>query len=237
MTEGRGEGRVLGAGGGGSCIDRRRLLSCAPAARASPFAAPPSSRTEAPSPRPGPRATTDRIDHRHGGGEGRKGMLRCERDPQNAARRRVHTRAPCYRPRHTISVAAPVNESGDLYPLAREPPRLDSPGLSLKTIRRPLLLSLSLSLVGERVQRPTRIHTPNPSPPGATRRYRLPLPRLLSPPYTCVRVCTHWLLRLSMRGSSCGFIFFSEREVEEGNDRMEGRCVRREGKEIGGIRY
>lgn len=176
----------MGAGGGGSCIDRRRLLSCAPAARASPFAAPPSSRTEAPSPRPGPRATTDRIDHRHGGGEGRKGMLRCERDPQNAARRRVHTRAPCYRPRHTISVAAPVNESGDLYPLAREPPRLDSPGLSLKTIRRPLLLSLSL--VGERVQRPTRIHTPNPSPPGATRRYRLPLPRLLSPSYTCVHV-------------------------------------------------
>lgn len=30
---------------------------------------------------------------------------------------------------------------------------------------------------------------------------------------------------------------FLEREVEEGNDRMEGRCVRREGKEIGGIRY
>lgn len=30
---------------------------------------------------------------------------------------------------------------------------------------------------------------------------------------------------------------FLEREVEEGNDRMEGRCVRRGGKEIDGIRY
>lgn len=160
-------------------------------------------------------------------------MLRCERDPQNAARRRVHTRAPCYRPRHTISVAAPVNESGDLYPLAREPPRLDSPGLSLKTIRRPLLLSLSLSLgrgFNDRLESTHRIRRLLVQR-GAIDCLFLVFFRLP------IRACTHWLLRLSMRGSSCGFIFFSEREVEEGNDRMEGRCVRREGKEIGGIRY
>lgn len=236
LTEGRGEGRVLGAGGGGSCIDRRRLLSCAPAARASPFAAPPSSRTEAPSPRPGPRATTDRIDHRHGGGEGRKGMLRCERDPQNAARRRVHTRAPCYRPRHTISVAAPVNESGDLYPLAREPPRLDSPGLSLKTIRRPLLLSLSLSLgrgFNDRLESTHRIRRLLVQR-GAIDCLFLVFFRLPIRACVCARV---GFFACRCEDLPVALFSFLERKIEEGNDRMEGRCVRREGKEIDGIRY
>lgn len=222
VDRGARRGRVLGAGGGGSCIDRRRLLSCAPAARASPFAAPPSSRTEAPSPRPGPRATTDRIDHRHGGGEGRKGMLRCERDPQNAARRRVHTRAPCYRPRHTISVAAPVNESGDLYPLAREPPRLDSPGLSLKTIRRPLLLSLSLSLGSTTDSNPhtesvaswcnAALSTASSSPSFA---------------FLYVRACVHALASSPVDARIFLWLYFLfSRERGRGRERSDGRKMR-----------
>lgn len=168
-------------------------------------------------------------------------MLRCERDPQNAARRRVHTRAPCYRPRHTISVAAPVNESGDLYPLAREPPRLDSPGLSLKTIRRPLLLSLSLSRWGEGSTTDSNPHTESVASWCNAALSTASSSSSFAFLYVRARVCTHWLLRLSMRGSfylPVALFSFLERETEEGNDRMEGRCVGREGgKEVGGIRY
>lgn len=156
-------------------MHRPRTQLCIGTAPSFPSPAPlrqPSSPTErTPSPRPGPRATTDRIDHRHGGRGGR-GMLRCERDPQNVARRRVHTPAI---PRHTAVYPSTwphrrlMNRERPLYPSRRggetsPAAQLGRPSLSLKTVRRVWIdraPPLSLSRRREGSTNP-RIHTPNP---------------------------------------------------------------------------
>lgn len=238
MTEGRGEEGFWGPGEGAvaSTDDGCSAVHRQPAPRPSP----PHQVREPRLPRRGPDLAQPPTESTTVTGAGKGGRGCCAVNVTLKTRHAaVYTPAPPVTGPDTPSAWPPplMNRGTSILSLENHPAstRPASPlRLSAVLSSSP---SLSLSLVGERVQRPTRIHTPNPSPPGATRRYRLPLPRLLSPSYTCVRVCTHWLLRLSMRGSSCGFIFFSEREVEEGNDRMEGRCVRREGKEIGGIRY
>ena len=118
--------------------------------------APPSSPTEA-------RTSRNHRPNRPPSAAGRGGgMLRCERDPQNVARR-ARARVPppppsssCYQT-HRQRGRPRVNESGDLslenHPSTRPP----SP---LRLYR--VSISFSFSLVGERVQRPSRIHTPNP---------------------------------------------------------------------------
>lgn len=174
--EGRGgKGRKGFGGRRRGALHRPRTQLCIGTAPSFPSPAPlrqPSSPTErTPSPRPGPRATTDRIDHRHGGRGGR-GMLRCERDPQNVARRRVHTPAI---PRHTAVYPSTwphrrlMNRERPLYPSRRggetsPAAQLGRPSLSLKTVRRVWIdraPPLSLSRRREGSTNP-RIHTPNP---------------------------------------------------------------------------
>lgn len=179
-------------------MHRPRTQLCIGTAPSFPSPAPlrqPSSPTErTPSPRPGPRATTDRIDHRHGGRGGR-GMLRCERDPQNVARRRVHTPAI---PRHTAVYPSTwphrrlMNRERPLYPSRRggetsPAAQLGRPSLSLKTVRRVWIdraPPLSLSLSTERgFNEPSNPHTESAfrrllvQRVAPRRRYRLP-PRL-----------------------------------------------------------
>ena len=133
-----------------SCIDRRRrLLSCASASTPSPH--------QVRQPRPGPRATTDRIDHHPPpGGEGGCCAVNVTLKTWHAARERASLPPSCYQT-HRQRGRPRVNESGDLslenHPSTRPP----SP---LRLYR--VSISLSFSLVGERVQRPSRIHTPNP---------------------------------------------------------------------------
>lgn len=183
-------------GGGERCIDRG--LSCASARPPpSPPRRPSASQVRQPSelPRLGPDLAQPPTESTTvtGGGGGR-GMLRCERDPQNVARRRVHTPAI---PRHTAVYPSTwphrrlMNRERPLYPSRRggetsPAAQLGRPSLSLKTVRRVWIdraPPLSLSLDGERVQRTLesthRIRLS--SPPGATRRPSSPLSTSSSP--------------------------------------------------------
>lgn len=161
-------------GGGERCIDRG--LSCASARPPpSPPRRPSASQVRQPSelPRLGPDLAQPPTESTTvtGGGGGR-GMLRCERDPQNVARRRVHTPAI---PRHTAVYPSTwphrrlMNRERPLYPSRRggetsPAAQLGRPSLSLKTVRRVWIdraPPLSLSRRREGSTNP-RIHTPNP---------------------------------------------------------------------------